>query len=113
MELAAIQTLLTSYRESALGTSSPDANRANRCQREMHAAYKRLRETPEGRAGITALMKDSSPHVRCWAAAHSLGWNVADATSVLQALCESGGPCAFDAEMTLEAYRDGQLSFEY
>jgi hypothetical protein len=113
METASVDRLLALYRESAEGTSAPDPKAANRCQREMHAVYKKLRVTPEGRAGITALMNDSSPHVRCWAAAHSLGWNVTDAISTLRALRENGGPCSFDAEMTLEAFNDGRLSFEY
>jgi len=60
VETAAVQSLLTQYRESAHGTSAPDPKIANKCQREMHPAYKGLRDTPEGRAGITALMTDST-----------------------------------------------------
>jgi hypothetical protein len=113
MDTASLESLLAMYRESAEGTSAPDPKTANRSQREMHAAYKKLRATPEGRAGIAALMHDSSPHVRCWAAAHSLGWEATEAKGTLQALRESGGPCSFDAEMTLVAFNDGRLSFEY
>lgn len=113
MDTASVENLLALYRQSAQGTSAPNPKVANRCQREMHAAYKQLRGSPEGRAGIAALMRDPSPHVRCWSAAHSLGWDPADAGKTLQALREGGGPCSFDAEMTLEAFNEGRLSFEY
>src|SRR5437879_4915630 len=113
METGSVESLLALYREGANGTSASDPKIANRWQRKMHDAYKKLREAPEGRAGITVLMKDSSPHVRCWAAAHSLEWEATKAKDTLQALRESGGPCSFDAEMTLEAFSDGRLSFDY
>ena len=113
METASVESQLVQYRECAEGTSSPDPKTANRSQRDMHAAYMNLRATPGGRAGITALLHHTNPHIRCWAAAHSLGWSSSDAKRTLEAFRESGGPCSFDAEMTLEAYKDGRLSFEY
>jgi hypothetical protein len=113
MTLQSVENLLTTYRDGAEGTSVPDAKVANKSQRKMHACYKQLRETPEGREGIMALMKDSSPHVRCWAAAHSLQWEPIEAQRTLQALQESGGPCSFDAEITLEQFGKGALSFDY
>lgn len=113
MDATSTEGLLTLYREQAEGTSSPNPTIANRSQRSMHAAYKKLRETPEGRAGIAVLMRHASPQVRCWAAAHCLGWEIAEAKRTLESLRESRGPCSFDAEMTLEAFRNGCLSFDY
>jgi Domain of unknown function (DUF2019) len=113
MAIESVDDLLATYREGAEGTSAPNPKIANKWQRKMHGCYKRLRETPEGRAGITVLMKDSSPQVRCWAAAHSLQWEPIEAQRTLQALRESGGPCSFDAEMTLQQFSNGALSFEY
>lgn len=113
MAYESVKDLLTSYREAAEGTSAPEPKIANKCQRKLHACYKRLRETPEGRTGIILLMKDSSPYIRCWAAAHSLQWESLEAQKTLEELQKSCGPCAFDAEMTLQQFHNGSLSFEY
>lgn len=113
MDSGSVDSLLILYRHGAEGTSAADPKVANKHQRQMHGAYKKLRVTPDGRAGISALMNDPSPHVRCWAAAHVLGWDVAGAKNALQILRDSGGPCSFDAEMTLEAFSEGRLSFDY
>jgi hypothetical protein len=113
MATESFEDLLATYRNGAEGTSAPNPKVANKSQRKMHASYKRLRETPEGRAAIMTLMKDSSPHVRCWAAAHSLQWEPVEAHRTLQALQESGGPCSLDAEMTLQQFGKGALSFDY
>jgi hypothetical protein len=113
MAIESLEDLLATYREGAEGTSAPKAKVANKSQRKMHTCYKRLRETPEGRAGIMALMKDASPHVRCWAAAHSLQWEPIEAERTLQALQEGGGLLGLDAKMTLEQFFKGLLSFDY
>jgi hypothetical protein len=107
------EELLGVYREGADGTSATDPKVANKWQRKMHECYKKLRETPLGREGIIGLMKDPSPHVRCWAGAHSLQWEPNEAKSTLEALWKSGGPCSFDAEITLEEFSKGNLSFDY
>jgi hypothetical protein len=108
-----IDEVLAQYKDGALGTSDRDPRKANKAQARMHAAYKSLRETVEGREAILSLLDDPSPHVRCWAAAHSLEWNEVAAVTVLEGLRESRGPCSFDAEMTLAEFRKGQLSFNY
>jgi hypothetical protein len=113
MATESVNELLAVYRDGAEGTSSSDPRLANKWQRKMHGCYKRLRETPQGRAGITALMGDSSPHIRCWAAAHSLEWELERAKSTLDSLRDSGGPCSIDAEMTLKEFSKGGLSFDY
>ena len=108
-----LNSLILTYRAGAEGTAAADPKTANKHQRQMHAAYKKLRVAQDGRVAISALMSDPSAHVRCWAAAHALEWNVEAAKSALLSLQNSGGPCSFDAEMTLEAFNKGQLSFEY
>ena len=58
-------------------------------------------------------MSDTSPHVRCWAAAHSLQWDAPKSRHTLERLRDAGGPCSFDAEMVLAEYEKGTLSFDY
>lgn len=110
-----IDDLLQRYRYGAEGTSYSDPKLANRSHDAMHASYKRLRDTAEGRAGIMSLMSDTSPHVRVWAAAHSLQWNMPVARRVLETLRDSGGPCSFTAGITLEEFDRGKLNttFDY
>jgi hypothetical protein len=109
----AITRLLAEYREAAEGTSRAEPKQANASHDKMHACYRRLRETDEGRNGISSLMEDGSKHVQCWAAAHSLAWAPGPARERLVALRDSGGPCSFDAEMTLNTFEEGTLTFEY
>ena len=67
--------LLAKYRDAAERTGDPEVSVAMVASLEVHALYKQLRETPEGRAGITALTLDANPQVRRWAATHMLAWN--------------------------------------
>lgn len=107
-------TLAEQYRKGAVGTADiSDPEKANKCQAQMHACYKILRETDAGRESIVALMSDVEPSVRCWAAAHSLQWRPQLARRVLEALRDSQGPYSFSAEMTLEEYDKGRLTFDY
>jgi hypothetical protein len=108
-----VTELLKQYREGAEGTSNPIPKIANASHNRMHAAYKQLRVTSEGKAGIIALMEDENPHVKCWAAAHSLEWELDKARAVLTSLRDFKGACSFDAEMVLEQYKSGKLTFEY
>ena len=108
-----LDRLLAQYGRAAEGTSNPDPHEANQWHDEMHAAYKALRESEAGRMGIASLMSHEDPHVRCWAAAHSLQWQPESARIVLEKLRDDGGPCAFDAEMTIDEYDKGRLSYDY
>ncbi len=90
-----------------------DPREQNAWADEVHHCYKLLRATEEGRAAIMVLMSDPSPHVRVWAAAHSLAWDPERARSVLEKLRDSKGPEAFTARWTLRQYEKGKLSFEY
>jgi hypothetical protein len=110
---ASVPLLLQRYREGAEGTSNPNPKEANASHNRMHSFYKRLRTSEAGRQGIIELMKDPSPHVRCWAAAHSLEWVPMVACEVLRQLRDSKGPRSFDAEITLEEFNKGTLTFDY
>lgn len=107
-----VKELLQNYRDGAAGTGDPVAKVANKWQKKMHACYKILRETEEGRNGIIALMTDDDCGVRVWAAAHSLRWASELARQTLEQLRDSGGERSFEAEMTLKQFDKGCLSFD-
>jgi hypothetical protein len=78
--------LITRYRDAAERTGDPDPAAASEAAHEAHELYKQLRDTAEGRAGLTALMLHPHPQVRRWAATHSLSWKRETARAVLAEL---------------------------
>jgi len=107
--------LIDRYRRGAIGMDDISHRRkARKCHAEMHACYKILRETEEGREAIVGLLHDGDPSVRCSAAAHSLQWEPRLAGQVLEALRDSQqGILSFEAEMVLREHEQGRLSFDY
>src|SRR2546430_2188598 len=97
-----IVELASKYRRGAEGTSDRDYKVANKWHDYMHSQYLILRESNDGRLAIAALFCDLSPHVRIWAATHSLAWNAAAAVTVLEEIRDSDGPCSFDAKIVIE-----------
>ncbi|MCY3019677.1 MAG: DUF2019 domain-containing protein [Planctomycetota bacterium] len=109
-----IKELVERYRQGAIGTGdTSDPKKANKHAADLHACYKVLRESEEGCESIMSLMTDPEPSVRCCAAAHSLQWKPGVARRVLEALRDSRGPFSFDAEMTIQEYDKGRLTFDY
>jgi hypothetical protein len=78
--------LLARYRAAAENTSRQDAPDYYANAYEVHSLFKMLRESREGREGLSALMEDADPHVRRWAAAHSMTWDRETARIVLSTL---------------------------
>jgi hypothetical protein len=90
--------------------------RANELFERTHVQFKILRESQEGRAGITALMHDPNPYVASTGAAHSLLWEPEAATAVLEALETAEdvpGQVQISAKYTLKEWRAGRLSFDW
>ena len=108
-----VRDLIVEYREAAVGAGSGDPKQNNRSVDRLHACYKELREKEEGRAGIIGLISDENPHVRLWAAGHSLHWVPEIARPALEALRDDKGPGSFSAEWTLKVFDEGTLSFEH
>jgi len=113
LDKMSIADLVAQYRRAAEGTSNPNVEEANKSHDVMHVFYKQLRQTESGRAAITNLLDDPSPHVRIWAAGHSLAWAEDQAKAALIMLRDAKGSRAFDAEIALEEFKKGRLSFEY
>jgi hypothetical protein len=67
-------------------TGDPDPTAASQAAHDAHELYKQLRESAEGRAGLTALMYDAHPQVRRWAATHCLSWRREAARAILAEL---------------------------
>ncbi len=105
--------LIKLYRAAAEGTSNPDPNEANKWYDQVHAIYKQLRRTAEGKDKITELISDPSPNIRMLAAAHSLMWAPDIARKALETLRDSNGPRSFEAKMTLKEFEKGTLMFDY
>jgi hypothetical protein len=65
-----------------------------------------------GQAVLRRLMKNPSDAVASWAATDSLPFAEADGLIVLDAIAKKTGSIAFDAEMTAEQWRAGELKID-
>ena len=109
-----IKDAVVRYREGAIANSDfSNPKKANKGARQLHACYKILRESEEGRDALLGLMEDPEPSVRCWAAAHSLQWRPDSARRALEALRDSNGCYSATAQITLVEYDSGRLEFDY
>ncbi len=110
-----VEEALALYREAAIraaGASTSNPEESNRWADTGIACYRQLSATPEGKAGIIALMSDENVYVRCLAAAHSLQWMPEAARTTLEVLRDADGPGSFEAKWTLIEYDSGTLSFD-
>ena len=101
--------------ESEIGIGRA-VKRANKLFEQNHEYFKALRESPEGRKGITALTDDENPYVRATAAGHSLLWAPEIAIRVLEEMeGDERTPwrMQISAEYTLKEWRSGDLSFDW
>ncbi len=110
-----IEDSLEQFRNSAIKAGDfSDPKAQNKASRKLQASYKTLCLTEEGKAGLIALMSDSNAGVRLSAAARCLQWDPEQAESVLEALRKLNiFPISFEAEMTIEQFNKGNLSFDF
>jgi hypothetical protein len=86
----------------------------NKWAGHLHTCYKQLRDSDTGRQAIIQLMEDVNLSVRGWAAAHCLQWVPDRARAVLEDIRRQNVfPFSFDAEMVLNEYDNGRLTFDY
>ena len=86
---------------------------ANRLFDALHALYKQLRETEEGRQAITGLLDDPITAVQLSAASHSLGLQPERAVAALEELERGDSLHAVTAKWTLRSYRNGKLDMDW
>jgi hypothetical protein len=92
-----------------------DPRKWNRMVDRVQSLHLRLRETPGGRAGITALASHAVPTVRQWAAGYALFWDepVARAALEREMAADPKGLAAFEISITLREFDAGRLNTEW
>jgi hypothetical protein len=110
--------LVAKYRDAASAHGAArltpkEVRAANREADTIAAIYRELRRR-EARSALLALLNDPDAGVRGWAGAHALDFAPSEGEPVLEALAaendEPLGP-GFNARITLEVWRDGELRF--
>lgn len=110
-----VADLLQTYRETLLAMhecrvlSGGDPNRWNSLVDNVQSLHLELRESAEGRDGITSLVDDDCVTVRQWSATNALAWAPREARAELTREVEEGGVSAFEAKVTLREFDAGHL----
>jgi hypothetical protein len=111
-----VSELLKEYRDALLSMhrsrigAGGDPHHWNRLVNKMQALHLQLRESPEGRDGITSMIRDECLTVRQWSATNALAWDPGVARTALLQEIETEGPGAFEAQVTLREYDAGRLN---
>ena len=103
------------YRAAVLTWDEAHAepSRANRHFDSLHALYKEMRQSAEGRSAIVGLLRDPVPAVRLCAATHVLPWSPLLAEPVLEELAQEETLHAVSAKWTLRSHRAGTLNLDW
>lgn len=90
-------------------TMSGDYKRGNKCYKKIMNAIKYIK-TQEKFDGFKIMLEDSNTSLRIWAAYALLHVDTKDAVKTLKAIAKSKeGIMAFNAEMTLEEFKNGNI----
>jgi hypothetical protein len=111
-----VDELVATYAEAAAAhgraSAEGDHRTANAEQERLAAAYRELRSRgPEAQRALLALLDHPAPEVRSWAGAHALEFAPEQGEQTLAKLAAEGGLPGFNAETTLETWRQGTLRF--
>jgi len=85
----------------------------NRLVNELQRLQLDLRQTEEGRAGISDLMESDDATVRTWCATFALFWDESRARAVLQAEVAAKGVAGFESEIALREFDAGRLNMTW
>jgi hypothetical protein len=111
-----VADLLREYRDTLLAMhecrvlAGGDPRQWNRLVNKMQAVHLQLRESSEGRDGITSLIGDECVTVSQWSATNALAWAPRQARAELAREVEEGGLAAFEAQITLREFDAGRLN---
>ncbi len=90
-------------------TMSGEYKRGNKCYKNIMDAIKHIAAN-EQYAGFKPMLKDTNPSLRIWAAFALLHVETKDAVKTLKAIVKSEeGIMAFNAKMTLEEFKKGNI----
>lgn len=114
MTSATVEQLVSRYVEAAAAHAEASAQGNHKLANPQHdvvaAAYRELRAREEERALLPLLLHDDAG-VRSWAGAHALEFSPRAGERVLEELAAEPGLTGFNAQMTLQTWRDGNLRF--
>jgi hypothetical protein len=86
----------------------------NQLVNELQRLQLELRETVEGRAGISELMDSDDETVRTWCATFALFWDESRARAVLQAeVVAAEGLAGFESSIVLREFDAGRLNMTW
>lgn len=110
-----LDELLARYVQAAIEHAEKDAPtcRVNRAAEVIAVVYAELRKRgPQAQNALLVLLDHPNAAVRAWAGAHALDFAPEQGEPVLVALSEQEeGLIGFNAEMTLDVWRAGELRF--
>ncbi len=86
---------------------------ANKIFDQVHALYKDLRRSEDGRLAIAGLLDDPITAVRLKAATHALAWQPERAAAVLEEIEQEDNLHAVSAKWTLRSFRAGKLNLDW
>jgi hypothetical protein len=109
-----VDTLVSRYADAASAhqkaSEQGDHKRANPQHDVVAAVYRELRRRGEAEALLPLLGHDDLG-VRAWAGAHALEFAPPQGERVLEEISAVDGLVGFDAKMTLQTWREGELRF--
>ncbi len=114
MTRAGVDEVVRRYVDAAAAhheaTVTGDFRRGNPQHDIVAAAYRELRRRGDEQV-LLPLLEHPDPGVRSWAAAHALEFSPGEGERVLEALAGEEGIEGFNAQMTLQTWREGTLEF--
>jgi hypothetical protein len=107
-----VQTYFEAATEHGRASETADSSAGNQPAQVVAAAYGELRTRgPEAQRALLVLLDHPDAGVRSWAAAHALDFAPEEGEPVLEDLARAADVVGFNAKMTLEAWKRGELKF--
>jgi hypothetical protein len=92
-------------------TERGDYKKVNESYHKIESLYKKMKEVDSDLTFLRPLLKYDNGSVRLWSATYLLPLRTKEAEKVLEELSKKNGFVAFDAKMTLQEWKKGNLKF--